>query len=208
MKIRFIIVSGLFLIAFNIKPVVSQNSICDYLYNKIPKTSDSIGKYDINTFVVGVVEIDSLVQLSYEFTIKKGFSRFKYYSYFITNKRNIDLQQLNTSNIDNLIYQKDYFDLEVDVNVIKIFIYPKCNDSEKLLLDKAFKNSKDCRLKINLQDNVKIDDKLSYKEITYPKKFLLVIMNRTWRQNLYFVENSTKDDNSNTYIKYLIPLSN
>lgn len=205
-KFQFIIIIALIFIFSINKSLYSQNSICDYFYRNMLKSSDSIGKYDINVFVVGVVKIDSLINVSYKTRIRKKLDKWEYSSYFITSKNNINFIKIHENDIDNLIYQKEYFELEVDVNVVKYFIYPQCDRYEKLQLDKLFEDNKDCRLNILYGDKINIKDRVSYREIKGNNKFLLVIMNRTWRQNRFFKDDNTKTDNTNTYVKYLVPL--
>jgi len=212
-----------------VKTLYSQNTVHPFLYDGMNKTSDSIGLYDLNVFVVGEVELDSLVHVFYtqKYRLKSKYDsnyyyRITYINNYITKKSNIPLIKNHKGNLNTLIYNNDFFDFEEMYPVVLYFIYPQCNEYQKERLDSTFlkggrnhrmmsanyeigKNGYSVEHKINKIDKSR---KMYYVNIQGKNRYLLVIMNRTWRQGRIVIQSEPQieSDTTNTYIKFLIPL--
>ena len=200
-----------------IKTLYSQNKVFQYIDEMMNKTSDSIGQYDLNVFVIGEVELDSLVHVSYEQKYRYESEYWLTYTNdYITKKSNIPYIKNYKENLSTLIYNNDFFEVENNYNVVLHFIYPQCNEYEKERLDSTFAKGESCRMmgaNYERENGIAVDhiiDKsreMYYVDIQGKNQYLLVIMNRTWRQNIIHVSSSRESDTTNTYIKFLIPLS-
>lgn len=196
-------------------------SLADTMY--MNTKSDSIGNYDINCVVIGEVELDNLIYVSYSTKIKNKvitkniFNKLQaffcpyYVTYsngYVTNKNNLSLIKANKKNISNLIYKKDFFAFVDDEMVIKYFIYPQCNDYLRKKLDKTFEYPVSTIKYDTTRYEIDKKQGIYYRQIIFPTKFLLVLMNRTWAEsrNVTTSDPPKLSDTSNTYVKFLIPL--
>jgi hypothetical protein len=202
--------------------ILSQNTYDKALFNAMKKESDSIGIYDMNIFIIGEIELDSLVDVCYK---QKQRDRRRtgefveppiwvsYTNRYITKKDNIPFVIENKDNLNNLIYNNYFFDVETDYNIVRYFIYLQCNEYQKKRLDETFEKGESSNM-IGLdyldytRHEIDNEREIYYYNIRGKNKYLLVLMNRTWRRNrIYKISDPpTEPDTSNTYIKYLIPL--
>lgn len=203
--------------------------------------SDSIGNYDINCIVLGIVELDSLASFTRWY---EEFSGYKYYFTWIsrrTHKRhgliklksksqystgkiytrscNIPLNRsMPIDEIKSLVCKKDYFLIENRYNNIMKYIYPRCSDEIKKRLDYTLSNcctympAKDTSWKDVIKSRKRhgkedIREGFFYNTYKGKNEYLLVIMNRSWRNLLTFVISEPHEKNDgDLYVKYLIPL--
>ena len=135
--------------------------ICNGIHsqpNEYLKKSDSIGNYDIDCIVVGIVKLDSLASFTRWYEDYSGYKHFfswisrktnkrhslikiKSKSQFSTGRictrsRNIPLcRSMSIDEIKFLVCKKDYFLIEDRYNNIMKYIYPRCSDAIKKRLE-------------------------------------------------------------------------
>jgi hypothetical protein len=199
------------------------------------RESDSIGEYDIECIVLGVVALDSLIGITYWYKepfpnentwFKLQFKKVQFSTgMFFTQRRNIPLNRSITGeNIDLLIRNKDYFLMENRCGVIMEYIYPRCNEEGKKRLEETLLNCsmvydvaymppldsswKDVIKSKSIKGKEYIEEAFFYDAYRGKNEYLLVIMNKKWTDSLVYVQSDPmrKTDCSNLYVKYLIPL--
>lgn len=185
---------------------------------------DKIGDYNISFFIIGEVELDSLINVSYEYTISekvKGklfYKRFRFpiMGYLITFEKNIPLiASTPPEKLHELLKRKDFFLFERLPRIIKYSVASQCSDTLRQRLNKMIPSgisSSYGNILYSKEDNILKDEKnkcyIGYRKVIGTNKFLLLLMNRTWEENAnpYLYDPPTEYDTTNTYIKYLIPL--
>lgn len=204
--------------------------------NRIFDQSDSVGKYDIDCVVLGIVKLDSLVGVTYwyrapykdsrkykSFSYKKRWSQYAT-DYFLTFKKNIPINRnLPYQEVESLVYNKDFFLLESRCRILYNYIYPRCNEEEKKRIEYTLKNYRisidnvclptdstwmDCIKYIKYDGRLFPDVCFYYHEYTEANEFLLVLMNRKWVSSLRREESEPpkRCGYEDAYVKYLIPL--
>lgn len=223
----------LFLIIFTSINVHSQTENLLFQNDMLPfKISDSIGRYDINCIVLGIVEIDSLVGISYWYkapmsTENRIFSHKVQYStgLFLTYKKNIPINPNLTYEEVKLLFQnKDYFLIENRVGIIEKYILPRCSEENKKIIEHTLQNSHtiyditytlpiDTSWQYVIKNRKKKGKQIPitcffYNEYKGKNKFLLVLMNRKWANTLIPIESDPMQEpiETDVYVKYLIPL--
>lgn len=207
----------IFVLYFLCLDLFAQNKIFPPIYDYLKKVpTDTIGSYSLNVIVIGVVELDSLMHICYvkSESSHKNTPTDRSFGELVTFKYNIPLVKKSHNQLNELIYRSDFFDYETDYNIIRYFIYPQCNEFEKSCLEQTFERGTSDKLFFHYGQNDWQDVyqqkyiKISYKDIPDKNRYLLVLMNRTWRRSCIFEQTSPpiESDTSNTYIKYLIPL--
>ena len=208
--------------------------------NERLRKSDSIGNYDIDCIVLGIVKLDSLASFTrwyevpsyyYFFTWnsrktnkRHGLIKIKSKSQYSTGRIytrscNIPLNRsMPIDEIKSLVRKKDYFLIENRYNNIMKYIYPRCSDEIKKRLDYTLSNcctympAKDTSWKDVIKSRKRhgkedIREGFFYNTYKGKKEYLLVIMNRIWRNLLTFVQSEPAIiDDGDLYVKYLIPL--
>ncbi len=216
--------------------------------NERLRKTDSIGNYDIDCIVLGIVKLDSLASFTRWYEVP-------YYHYLLywnsrkANKRhglikikskiqystgtiytrscNIPISRsMSIDEIKSLVCKKDYFLIENRYNNIMKYIYPRCSDEIKKRLDytmldyptwenyshvpmPAIDTSWEDVIKIRRHgsEDTRVRECFFYNIYKGTNEFLLVIMNRRWRNLLTFVTTDPPIINDgDLYVKYLIPL--
>ena len=199
------------------------------------RESDSVGKYDVSCIVMGIVELDSLVGITYWYKApfpenNRHFKlRLKKVQYstgvFYTRMSNVPLNRsMKGENIKLLVQNKDFFLMENRCGVILEYIYPRCDDEEKnrleymlsnctMIYDVAYMPSLDSSWKDvinskNIKGKEYIEEAFFYDAYCGRNEYLLVIMNRKWHDLLVNTETEPPQifDDTDLYVKYLIPL--
>ncbi len=220
-------------VMFNVIFAQSNNMLC--LSDNPISASDSIGKYDINCIVLGIIELDSLVGITCWYTVPHwrnflGLRLMKkkiQYSTgaFYTRRCNVPLEHsVPIEKIKSLIRDRDYFLIENSCGVIMDYIYPRCNEEGKRRLEESLSNSnsvydvaymppldsswKDVIKSKSVKGKEYIDEAFFYDAYGGRNEYLLVIMNRRWHDLLVITETEPPQmfDDTDLYVKYLIPL--
>lgn len=166
--------------------------------------SDTLGGYDLNVIVLGIVEIDSLIRV-WKTPDSWGYG----YRPVYTTLKNLPLIVEYKNHLESLIYRNDFFDMECQWSIIRYFIYPQCSEDVKKRLDSVHQHVRSfeflcptCDTTINLCEDIK------YEKLIGKNEYLLVVMNRTWEETRIIWEHDPiiRPDESNTYVKFLIPL--
>lgn len=184
---------------------------------------DSLGNNNISFFVVGTVELDSLIYVGYEYKMDEGYYHFRKIKQsvingFITYEKNLPILKACTPEKLNQLYSRtDVFDKVSDVHLIKYLIAPHSPDSIRIMLEQVVRGySPYDFIKISfennemeeLQNNSRKGNRVYYQKIKGKNTYLLLIMNRTWVQSkeVWMIDPPREPDTTNRYIKCLIPL--
>lgn len=184
-----------------------DNNLCYIFSHAMNKESDTIGKYDINVFVIGVVRIDSLTVIQKYKASSKEVSE-QLFTYF----NNITSIVEQDSDFSDLIYTKNCFDIENDKYFIDYFVYPRCSDNLKNVLNITYHEfgiDNMCRIEIQYGNERYLTKKIKCKTLVNTNYYILLLMNKSWRESrLNFMYDKTfpSKKTSDKYIKYLIPI--
>ena len=212
------------------------------------RKSDSIGNYDIDCIVLGIVKLDSLASFTrwyevpcYHYLLtwnsrktnkRHGLIKIKSKCQYstgaiYTRSCNIPISRsMSIDEIKSLVRKKDYFLIENRYNNIMKYIYPRCSDEIKKRLDYTMSDYpswenyshvpmpaidtswKDViKIRRHGEEDTKVRECFFYNIYKGTNEFLLVIMNRRWRNLLTFViKEPPIIDDGDLYVKYLIPL--
>jgi len=198
------------------------------------KHGDSVKNICPNLFVLGVIEIENPVLISYSKTESRKQFRYEngrtgkwvyspksfrvYRNRFLTTKTNIPCVLEKIKNIDKLIYDTNYYVLHRPSpfnDFIHTNITPSCNEEEKKMLNDMyggkFSEVEERRINLVYKKETVIAKNIYYRTIN-TNKFLLILVNYDW----YIKEQKTTlppiytipyfPIRKGVYIKVLIPL--
>lgn len=186
---------------------------------------DKIGDYNISFFIIGEVELDSLIFVHYQYNVFEKIKRGLFpktlatpvIGYMITFEKNIPLiASTPPERLHELLKQKDVFLLETKPWIIKYSVASQCSDTLRQRLYEMIPSG----IALSWNSNIPCEQKeyfllkdekkrsIYYKKVIGTNKFLLLLMNRTWEESSRYIYSDPPEelDTTNTYIKYLIPL--
>jgi len=198
--------------------------------------SDSTQNICPNLFVLGVIEIENPVFITYLKKMSKKQFRYEngrtgkwvyspksfrtYYNGFVTTKTNIPYVLENIKNIDNLIYDTNYYALHLFTwnRFIHTEVSPLCNEEETEMLnymyeDKIVLPNKRIVVVDYYNKGRTVIAKNTYCRTVNTNKFLLILVNYDWyikhdgmgrRPNYYVIPYFPV--RKGVYIKVLIPI--
>ncbi len=188
---------------------------------------DKIGDYNISFFIIGEVELDSLIFVHYQYNVYERIKKGWFYEThatpvignFITFERNIPLiASTPPEELHKLFQRNDVFKWELEIYLIKYSIIPQCHDDTlKIKLTKITESQRFLeQIKIKNRTNKFVylyNDKGKGSEVCYEKiignnNYVLLLMNRTWEESadIWHHDPPKERDTTNMYVKYLIPL--